>query len=103
MARCLALGLCLLLFASSGCGSRRGRIPSPPRGGSVSIGPPMPAARPPVARSPAKSPRTSKEPAIRLNEATGSFEVVNLKQADVDKLAKASLSQEQWKDLLSVY
>jgi len=107
MTRMVLLSLCLLLPGIMGCGSgkRASRIPSPPPGGAVSVGPPQSATRPPVVRTtrPTKTARASKAPEIRLNQQTLSFEVLNLKGADLDKLAKASLTQEQWQGLFSVY
>src|SRR6266481_9002218 len=100
MSRMVLLSLWLLLPGMMGCGSgkRASRIPSPPPGGAVSVGPPRAAVRPPVVRTtkPAKSTRPSKALEIRLNPQTLSFEVLNLQRADLDKLAGANLTQEQW-------
>jgi hypothetical protein len=107
MSRIVLLSLCLLLPGMMGCGSgkRASRIPSPPPGGAVSVAPPRSAVRPPFVGTTksAKSTRASKAPEIRLNQQTLSFEVLNLRRADLDKLARASLTQEQWQGLFSVY
>lgn len=71
----------------------------------MSVSPPRSAPRPPVVGTtrPTKTARPSKAAEIRLNQQTLTFEILNLKRADLDKLAKASLSQEQWQSLFSVY
>src|SRR5205807_7335433 len=54
-----------------------------------------------------KAQRPAIPPAIRLKEESAGapvvFEVINLKQADLDRLTHSEFTQDQWKDVFAVY
>jgi Bacterial Ig-like domain len=94
--RALVGVLCVSLIAGAGCGRGKGAR-------SVVI---VQGGRPTMTAAKQRPPRPPRKIQIKVHEdpATGntSFEVLNLKDADLDKLTKANLTEAQWQALFSV-